>query len=123
MNDDDRDWRLSLDVGKTVDVFKRDWKLGAEMWTKGKIVAVTGNESELSTKNLKIAYYMCTSIMEAKYPADSPFIAPFNTLSSEQDWREKIKKMDMVDAQDKNGKWHTGTVLWVDTREPGTEFC
>ena len=42
MNEEERAWRLSLDVGKTIDVFKQDAKKGHEMWTKGEIVAVTG---------------------------------------------------------------------------------
>lgn len=54
MNEDERAWRLSLDVGTTIDVFKRDYKFGNEQWTKGKIVSVTGYVSDLSTKNLRI---------------------------------------------------------------------
>ena len=64
MNDDEREWRLSLEVGKTIDVLKRDVKQGLQMWTKGEIVSVTGNVAELSTKNLKIKFYRDVSINE-----------------------------------------------------------
>ena len=67
MNEQEREWRLSLSVGTTIDVFKRDWKHGNEMWTKGKIVAVTGSETWISTKMLQIAFYKDTSVSEVKY--------------------------------------------------------
>ena len=65
LNEDEREWRLSLEVGKTIDVFQRDWKNKSEMWTKGKIVAVTGEVSQLYSKNLKIKIYNNSSFMEA----------------------------------------------------------
>lgn len=60
---------------------------------------------------------------EATYPADTQFIAPFNTLSSEQDWRDKLQKMDEVDFMIKDREWQTGTICWMDTRQPGTKEC
>ena len=90
MNEEERDWRLSLDVGKTIDVFKQDVKKGLEMWTKGEIIAVTGYQQDISSKSLKVSFYMDVSVNEASYKADSPLIAPYGTLSSEQDWRDKI---------------------------------
>ena len=42
MNEQEREWRLSLKVGDTVDVFKRDVKYQVQMWTKGEIVSTSG---------------------------------------------------------------------------------
>ena len=79
---DEREWRMALDVGKTVDVFKQDPKKGHQMWTKGEIVAVTGYLQDITTKNLKIKFHADVSLGETSYPASSEFIAPYNTLSS-----------------------------------------
>ena len=43
-------------------------------------------------------------------------IAPYNTLSTAQNWRDEIKKGDLVDVLDKYGAWNTATVMWVDER-------
>ena len=64
MNEDEREWRLSLDTNMTIDVFLRDWKNKSEMWTKGKIVAITGEISQLYSKNLKIKIYNNSCFME-----------------------------------------------------------
>ena len=56
-------------------------------------------------------------MVEADYPADSPFIAQLHThTSAESDWREKLKSGDEIDVMDKYKCWSTGTVVWVDPR-------
>lgn len=70
-NESEREWRLALDKDKTIDVFKRDVKRKAQMWTKGTIVAVTGVESDMSKKMLTISFYQDVSVVEVSYPASS----------------------------------------------------
>ena len=79
---DEIEWRKSLEVGKTIDVLKRDLKSKIEMWTKGTITAVTGSTTDLSTRNLTIKWDRDVAILEGKYPASSPYIAAYNTKSS-----------------------------------------
>jgi len=41
-NESEREWRLALDVGTTIDALKQDIKSESEMWSKATITAVTG---------------------------------------------------------------------------------
>ena len=72
---------------------------------------------------MKIKFYMDVSVLETFYPADSTYIAPFGTQSSPENWRDNVQIGDLVDALDKYNCWNTATVIWTDTREPGTENC
>ena len=114
---DELEWRLALDIGMTIDVFKRDAKKKLQMWSKGKIEAVTGTVSDLRKRYLTISYFSDKSVSEAKVTADSTCIAPYNTMSNSQNWRDKVQKGDRVDVFDKYDTWSTATVIWTDTRE------
>ena len=56
MDDSEREWRMSLEVGTTIDVLKYDISNKQQMWTRGEIVAVTGDMSDISKKMLTMAY-------------------------------------------------------------------
>lgn len=64
LNAEERAWRLSLEKDMDVDVLKRDDKKRLEMWSKGKIVSVTGLVSDLATKRLTIKYWQDVGVAE-----------------------------------------------------------
>ena len=72
---------MSLEVGKTIDVLKYDVSNKMQMWTRGDIVAVTGDIDNISKKMLTIAYNQDLTLSETRYPADSAMIAPDGTKS------------------------------------------
>lgn len=37
-------------------------------------------------------------------------------MSMSQNWRDDLKKGDLVDALDTKDTWSTGTVIWIDQR-------
>ena len=81
---------MSLEVGKTIDVLKYDLNSKQQMWTRGDIVAVTGDISDISKKMLTIAYKLDCTLSETRYPADSAMIAPDGTKSIAQNWRDQL---------------------------------
>ncbi len=86
------------------------------MWSKGTIVAVTGVQQDITKKRLKIKFYSDVRVSEGSYLANSRYIAPYGTLSTCQNWRESLKRGDLVDVLDKYDKWSTATVVWIDNR-------
>jgi len=66
-NEDERMWRLALDVGTDIDVFKRDVKRKSQMWTMGKIVAVTGVVDDLARKRLTVKFHQDVTVTEKAY--------------------------------------------------------
>lgn len=120
LNAEERAWRLSLEKDMDVDVLKRDDKKRLEMWSKGKIVSVTGLVSDLATKRMTIKFYQDVGVAEGHYCANSRYIAPYGTLSNVQSWRDQLKKGDLVDALDKYDQWNTATVIWIDSRDEAT---
>ena len=108
---------MELDSGSYVDAMKREVKVKAQMWAKGKIVAVLGdNIAELASRKYIIKFEN-DSVLDHTYPATSCYIAQFNTKSDVEDWRNSLKIGDQVDAFDKFNAWSTGTVVWVDVRD------
>ena len=51
------------------------------MWTRGEIVAVTGDISDISKKMLTVAYNLDLTLSETRYTADSAMVAPDGTKS------------------------------------------
>lgn len=98
-NKEEKEWRLALDTGKDIDVFKRDFKKKNQMWTKGKIISMTGtNITDLTKKKFTVNFHQDVGMSEVRYNADSSFIAPYGTMSLSQNWRDELKKKDEVDA-------------------------
>ena len=105
------EWRMALEKDSLVDAMKRDLKCKAQMWAKGKVASVLGdNLSDLSSRKLVIKFDN-DNVLDHTYPATSCYIAKYNTRSNEQDWRDELQKGDKVDVCDKNGTWSTGTVV------------
>ena len=83
-----------MQTGQELDLFKRDWRNKSEMWTKGKIISMTGDQTDVSRKRLVVEYHQDVGMGEVKMKADSKFLAPLGTYSSWYDWRDEVKKGD-----------------------------
>ena len=53
------------------------------------------------------------------HSADASAIAPLNTYTGDEDWRDNLKKGQQIDAMDRTYKWHSATVVVEEERKEG----
>ena len=105
-----------IDAIKTSNAYKFD------TWSKAEIMAIlpSGSEApnmgndERQPKKLRIKYYGDTSVAEKTMDFEDKLIAPFDTMTTGDEWRNTLKIGDMIDVwNDKENKWINSTVIEV----------
>jgi hypothetical protein len=113
-------WRNGLQRGAEVDVVKHDLVNSLEMWVKGVIVTVPGaatshlGDERHGPNSFLIKFQKDISVQAALFRADSPKIAPLNSKTTGDDWRDNLRVGDQVDALDASLRWNNATILSVD---------
>lgn len=116
----EEEWRRGLKKGFTVDVKKFDEEYGISMWTKGEIMETKGSDGKGGPRYFNIRFLKDIMIKPQDIKVDSELIAPLNTWTAEESWRDNLKVGDEVDAMTKNKAWFKATVVMPDTRDAPT---
>jgi hypothetical protein len=102
MSAEDKQWRNSLKLGDMVDVVKYDEAFDLKAWSKGKVDNIIagygcnsgnlGDEKGVGVKSFMIGYYKDISVRSRLVRADELIIAPYNSKTSTDSWRENLFK-------------------------------
>jgi ubiquitin C-terminal hydrolase len=102
-------WRADIQEGSVVDYLQTDSNgpksssFGVSNWTRAKVISI-------DEENLISLKLIGTGALVNKISLYSPYILPFNTLSTDFEWREELKTGDEIDFLD-NRSWYLSTVV------------
>lgn len=99
---EDKQWRNSLKLGDMVDVVKYDETFDLKAWSKGKVDNIIagygcnsgnlGDQTGVGVKSFMIGYYKDLSVRPRLVRADELIIAPYNSKTSTETWRDNLFK-------------------------------
>ena len=103
-----------------IDALKHSTAYNYITWSKAEIMQIyakldndapnMGHDNK-GPYQFKIKYMGDTSVVEKIQKFDSKDIAPFDTKTKGDEWRNNLKQGDMVDILDKDNKWVNATVI------------
>ena len=116
-SDEEQRWRENLKVDDDIDAWKEDTEFSVKEWSRGKVVACFHYPATGKLATVRVKFVNDITVSEMGVPIDSDKIARPCTKRENDDWRGKLKKGDVVDAQDRCNSWYEATVIEGEERE------
>lgn len=80
-----------------------------------------GDENGVGVKRFMVKFFGDLSITNKLIRADEAVIAPHLSKTSEEKWRDNLKKGQLVDAMSRTHSWFKATVIEPDPREDAVQ--
>ena len=81
-------------------------------WTTGRI-------EDRNNDSITVSYDGETENFDKLLPISTSDISPFGSFTGGNEWREQLKKLDIVDCMDSNSCWYKSTILDIQTFTEG----
>jgi hypothetical protein len=98
---DETNWRQNLTVDTLLDAFKIDETFKLSMWSIGKVTECFKDPKSGRLATIRLKFINDISVKEISVPIDSENIAPLGTKRESDEWRQSLKKGDVIDAMDR----------------------
>ena len=102
---------MSLKVGSKLDAIKVEPKYGLKTWNKAVVVQVIGDGSYF-----EVNFENDNNLVARDLTIYSPEIAPYGTMSEDDEWRCVLQAGDLIDGFDSTKFWYSSTIVAKETR-------
>lgn len=116
-SDEEQKWRENLKVDDEVDAWKEDTEFKVKEWARARVVACFHYPATGKLATVRVKFVNDITVSEMGITIDSERLAMPGTKREDDEWRGKLKKGDIVDAQDRCNSWYEATVINGEERE------